>query len=76
MDGLFARECLLTDRNIGTSTITQSQGGCTTQKLPMKLRREEQCVVRSEKGCILTNGLISPCVGPNGGSKRYVATKL
>lgn len=50
LDDLFARECLLTDRNIGTSTITQSQGGCTTQKPPMKLLREEQCVVRSQEG--------------------------
>lgn len=50
MEGLFAGECLLTDRNIGTSTITQSQGGYTTQKPPMKLLREEQCVVRSEEG--------------------------
>ena len=30
------------------STTTRKQGECTTQRLPMQLLREEQCVVRSE----------------------------
>lgn len=50
MESLLARECLLTIRNTGTSTTTQSQEEFTTQKPLMQLLREDQCVVRSEEG--------------------------
>ena len=46
----FAKKCLLTVPHIETSTTTQNQGGFTTQKRPMKLLREDQCVLRSQAG--------------------------
>ena len=46
MEGLLARECLLTIRNAGTSITIQRQGESMMQKPPMQLLREEQCVVK------------------------------
>ena len=45
-ESIFARVSLLTIWNAGMSTTTRKQGKFTTQRLPMQLLREDQCVVR------------------------------
>ena len=55
-ENIFGRGNLLTMWNAGTSTTTRKQGECTTQRLPMQLLREEQCVVRSKDICSLRCG--------------------
>ena len=48
MEESFTRQCSLTVPRVEMSTTTRSQGGCTMQRLPTKLLRGDQCVVRSE----------------------------
>lgn len=48
IEEVFAKKCLLTVPHIGTNTITQRKGECTTKKRPVKLVKEDQCVVRCE----------------------------
>ena len=46
---IIVDETLLTVLHTGTSTTIQSKGECRNQKRPMKLHREDQCVVRCEE---------------------------
>ena len=55
-ESVFGRGTLLTIWNAGMSTTIRKQGECTTQRLPMQLLREEQCVVRLKGACSLRCG--------------------
>ena len=56
MESIFGRGNLLTIWNAGMSTTTRKRGEFTTQRLPMQLLREDQCVVRFKDACSLRCG--------------------